>query len=31
MDLLAWLLGLALLGLFVIGLMFLFVAACDKV
>ena len=31
MSLTAWLPGLALLGLFTMGLMFLFVAACEKV
>jgi hypothetical protein len=31
MELTTWLPGLALLGLFVLALMFLFVTACDKV
>jgi hypothetical protein len=31
MDLAIWLPGLGLLGLFAVGLMFLFVQACDKV
>ena len=31
MDLAVWLPALALLGLFVMGLMFLFVVACEKV
>ncbi len=31
MDLAIWLPGMFLLGLFTVGLMFLFVQACDKV
>jgi hypothetical protein len=31
MDLTTWLPGLALLGLLLLGLMFLFVVACEKV
>ncbi len=31
MDLMIWLLALVALGVFTLGLMFAFVAACDKV